>query len=181
QEGGVEEAGVIESVLDDDAAATGEGRYQPQVGLVPGAEDQRRWLTHERGEPRLQLLVHVEGAIEEAASGAAGAVAVKRLLSLLEDVWVMGQPQVIVGADHDLPLSANDHFRVERFPDRLEVGVDATGYRLAGGGETAALLKEVGATLHLGFRLRCSHLSPSSACIPANSLGDTPAQRRRLL
>ena len=56
-------------------------------------------VPRKRGEARLQLLVHLLGAADEADRGHAEAPAVQRLLGGGDDLGVVGEAEVVVGAE----------------------------------------------------------------------------------
>ena len=69
------------------------------VGVEAGAVQDRVLLAEEGGQPRLELLVHLLGAADEADRGHAEAPAVERLLGGGDDLGVVGQAEVVVGAE----------------------------------------------------------------------------------
>ena len=78
QLGAVDDAGVIELVEIDRLVARQESGDEPEIGAIPGGEDHARFLAEELGERTLQLLVQVEGPVQESRAGAARAVPVQR-------------------------------------------------------------------------------------------------------
>ena len=76
-----------------------------EVGLVAGREHERRLGPQPLGELALELEVQVDRPVQEARAGQPGAVAVQRVERALLDPLVAGQPEVVVGAEHD-PLPA---------------------------------------------------------------------------
>ena len=66
---------MVEAVEEHVIAAAEQRRERAEAGLIAGGEDERRLLAEERGEPRLELVVEIERAVEETAAGRAGAVA----------------------------------------------------------------------------------------------------------
>jgi hypothetical protein len=69
----------------------------------------------------------------------------------LEDRGMVSQAQVVVRPQHDPLLAFNDHHRVFRLGDGLEVRVEAGGLNLFGLGELPALLKERDLLEYLGI------------------------------
>ena len=133
---------MVELVEQDDLAAADQAGDEAEVGLVAGGEDEAGFLAEELGEVVLQLLVQVEGAVQEAAAGAAGAVLMERLLGRLEDLRVVREAEVVVRAQHDAPLALDDDDRVLGLGDRLEVRVETRSLDFACLGELPALLEE---------------------------------------
>src|SRR5438874_13108405 len=113
-------------------AAAGERRDCAEARLITGGEDERRFLVEELRESRFQLIVEVERAVEKATAGGSAAVAVHRFRRCREHLGVMSEAEVIVRADHDLPLTADARFGRGGFLDRLEVRIDAAGSSLLG-------------------------------------------------
>jgi hypothetical protein len=67
----VDDRGVIEFVEVDHISAAHQAGDESQVGGVAGREDEAGFLPQELGEGALQLLVQIQGAVEEAAASAA--------------------------------------------------------------------------------------------------------------
>ena len=157
----IDQAGVVQLVLDDGAVPPQQRGEDAEVGLIAGAEDQRGFLAHVRRQPIFQLLVQIEGAVQKAASRAAGAIAVEGNLGALEDIRMMSQAEIVVRADHDLALAPDHHLGVERFFDRLKIGVGSALHRIARRGEALTLVEKVSRLPNrdLRLRLRCSHQS----------------------
>ena len=116
QAGAVDDAGVVVLVQDHDIAAADQGADGAQVDLHAGREDQRCFLAHPLGQLALQLLVHLQGAVQEARAGATGAVAVDGVDGCLAHLGVGGQAQVVVGAAHDQAVAVEDRFACLRSP-----------------------------------------------------------------
>ena len=70
----VDDAGVVLLVEVDRVALADEAGDHAEVHLEAGGEDERGVLSHELGQPLLELDVEVERAVQEAAAGAAGSV-----------------------------------------------------------------------------------------------------------
>ena len=106
-----------------DRVARAEDRPQrAEVGLVAGGEHQRGLGVQPLGELALELEVEIDRPVEEARAGQPGAVAVERIQRALLDPLVAGQPQVVVGAEHDPPLALHLHDRQRRALQHAEVG-----------------------------------------------------------
>src|SRR5690606_30953595 len=113
-----------------------------KVRLEPCAEDERGLLVQELRQSLLQLLMQVERAVQEPAPRAAAAVGPQRGLGRLDHLRVMRQPEVVVGTDHDLTLTVDDHFGVVGCLDRYEVRVYSGGLELPGLGEPVTLFEQ---------------------------------------
>ena len=74
QTAAVDDAGVVQGVQEDVAAAETEATHDAQVHLESGAVGHGFFLAHELRQFLFQLLVDVEGTVEETAAGAAGAI-----------------------------------------------------------------------------------------------------------
>src|SRR5207302_1450577 len=84
-------------------------------------EHEARFLAEELRQLGLEPLVQIERAVQQSAAGAARAVALECVLGRGQDLGMMREPQIVVGAHHD-PLFAFDHDdRVFRVGDRAEV------------------------------------------------------------
>ena len=95
----VDDAGVVELVGEDDLASAGEGGDRAHVGEVARAEQQRRLVALELGQPRLQPAVHIHVAGDQPRGPGSGSPAHRRLCRRLPHTRVAGQPQVVVGAE----------------------------------------------------------------------------------
>src|SRR5437879_10072314 len=54
---------------------------------------------------------------------------------------MMGEPEVVVRADHDLPIAADARFRRGRLLNRMVARVSAAGFSVLGDGEQWALVE----------------------------------------
>ncbi len=148
--GAVHDGRVVELVEEHHVPPAHQPRDEPQVGLIAGREDEAGLLAEELGQLPLESFVQVERPVQEAAAGTAGAVPLQRLLRGREDLRMMREPQVVVGAHHD-PLFALDHddgvFGVR---DRPEVGIEAGSLKLPRLGETLALVEQCNVLQGLG-------------------------------
>ena len=125
QAAAVDDAGVVQGVQEDESAAEAQASHDAQVHLETGAVGHRGLLAHELGELRLQLFVEVEGAVEEAAAGAAGAVFLYRFDGGLLETGVVGKSQIGVGAEHqDLGAVSHGDEGVLTGGDGAVVGID---------------------------------------------------------
>ena len=118
---------------------------------MAGREDDRVLSPEPVGELALELDVQVDRAVEEARAGQARAVAVERVACALLDALVAGQPQVVVGAEHDPALALHLHDRQRRPLQHVEV---RKGADLAGGLELFDALE----LASLGENVDCGHL-----------------------
>ena len=130
EQAAVEDRGVVARVGDDRVAGREDRAERADVGLVPGREHERVLGAHPLRDLALELQVQVERAVEQARAGQAGAVALERVARALHHARVGGEPEVVVGAEHDaLGALHLDDGRGGRL-ERAEVGEQV---RLAGG------------------------------------------------
>ena len=117
---------VAVDVEDDVIVLAGDGRDDPEIGLVAGRKDHGMVHRVEVLERIFARPVADIGAIEDAAAGCPRAELVKRLLAGGDDVGVEGHPHVIVGAEQDRAPAVADgdggafdplHDQVERVGD----------------------------------------------------------------
>src|SRR5690606_2935039 len=123
----VDDRGVVERVGDDRVLLAQQRLEQPAVGIEAGGVEDRVLGAEEIGDGLLELLVQVLGAADEAHRGHAEAVRVQRFLRRLDHRRMVGQAQVVVGAEveHRAPV-------VERDLRRLRAGDDALGLEQPG-------------------------------------------------
>ncbi len=141
EQAAVEDRGVVAGVGDHGVAHAEDRAERAKVGLVPGGEHQRVLAAHPLGDLRLQFEVQRRRPVQRAAAGEAGAVAVQGILRALEHALVAGQPEVVVGAQHDPLRALHLHHRHRRGGEHMEVGEDV---RLAPGGEDLGALVVAG-------------------------------------
>ena len=166
--GAVHDRGMVELVQVHHVSAAHQPGDQSQIGGVPGGEDQAGLLAQELGQGRLELLVQVERAVQEPAAGAARAVPAQRPRGGLEDLGMVGQPEVVVRAEHDPLLTVNDDDGVLRFGNRLEVRIQADPLQFTRFGELPALLEESDLLqllcIHDASARRGGQIIPTSLC-----------------
>jgi hypothetical protein len=146
QQAAVDYAGVIVLVGHDHIPAPDQARDHAQVDLKAGAKNQRRRLVHERRQSPLQFLVQSQGAVEEARTGAGGAVAPGGLDGRLAHARIGRQPEVVVGADHQNTPAPDHHLGALGVLQRQEVRVQPGCLRHACIHVLGALLKDVHGT-----------------------------------
>lgn len=112
--GAVNDGSVVGGVVEDEILATEQGGKHPQIDLHSRRKDDGFLLAGEFGEGIFQLDVQVESAVEEAGTGAAGAVLVHRPLGSFLELWMVGQPEVGVRAEHEdfAPVHRDDRVLV---------------------------------------------------------------------
>ena len=121
--GAVQDRCVIGAVDDDHVVAADHGGDGALVDQEAGGEDQGGLLADEPRQLLLELDVDVEGSVQEAGAGAAGAVFVDGGLGGLLDLRVVGQAQVVVAPEHDHFLAVDAHGVFLRGLDDPEVGI----------------------------------------------------------
>src|SRR5690606_16476349 len=107
----VDDAGMIELVDEYGVARAYQRGYHTQVGLESRGEDERGFLLDERREFDLELLVKIGVPVQKAATGTGGSVLPQRRLGSLDESGVVGETQVVVGADHDPSASVHHDLR----------------------------------------------------------------------
>ena len=129
QDAAVEDRGVVAGVDDHRVARRQDRAERPDVGLVAGGEDDRVLGAHEVGDLGLELEVHLRRAVEQARAGHAGAVLGQRVARAGDDALVLGQPEVVVAAEHDPGLALHLDDGPRRALHHPEVGhhVDRAG------------------------------------------------------
>ena len=138
----VDDRGVVEGVGDDRVVLVQQWFEQAAVGIEAGGVEDGVVLAEEGRDRLLQFLVQILRAADEAHRGHAETVAVQRGLGGSDDVRVVGQTQVIIGAEvqHRAAIGQGDL-------GRLRAGDDALGLEQAGG---ADFVEGVGVTLGEG-------------------------------
>jgi hypothetical protein len=99
---------VVEGVGDHRVTVVEQRLEHAAVGVEARAVQDRVLLAEEVRQPRLQLLVHLLGAADEADRRHAEAPAVQRLLGGGHDLGMVGQAQVVVGAEVEHLSAAGD-------------------------------------------------------------------------
>ena len=97
----VDDARVVEGVGDHRVLGPEQGLEQPAVGVEARAVEDRVLRAEKLGQPRLELLVQRLGAADEAHGRHAVAPAVERRVRGLHDRRVVGEAEVVVGAQVD--------------------------------------------------------------------------------
>ena len=149
----VDDARVVLLVEIDDVALADETGDRAQVHLEAGGEGDGRVLAHEVGEPLLEPHVDIEGAVQEPRAGAARSVFPDGGDRRLLHPGVVGQPEVVVRAEHDHPPAVADDLGILRGLDHAEEGVHP---RLADAFRNlvAMAFLEEGRATHLFLRCR---------------------------
>jgi len=89
-----------------------DGRQHADVGHVAGHEQHRVALVLERAQAPLQLAVDFQVAAQQARLAVADAVAVQALLGRRHQARVVGQRQVVIGAERDYRFALGHEGRV---------------------------------------------------------------------
>ena len=100
----IDDRGVVQRVRDDRVLRPEQRLEQPAIGLEAGGEQDRVILAEEAGEPVFQLAMEILGAADEADAGHAIAVLVHRALRRLDQPGVVGETEIVVGAEIDDPV-----------------------------------------------------------------------------
>src|SRR5690606_16536013 len=123
----VDDRGVVERVRDDRVVLAEQRLEQPAVRVKAGSVEDGVLRAEEVRDGLLQLLVQVLGAADEAHRGHAETVGVQRVLRGLDHRRVVGQAQVVVGAEveHLAPVGQGDLGGLRRGDDAL--GLEQAG------------------------------------------------------
>ncbi len=144
---------MVGGVGDHRVARPQQRAQRADVRLVAGREDDRVLGAHPLGELALEVEVQVDRAVEQPRAGEAGAVALERVARALDHPRVAGQPEVVVGAEHDalgaLHLDDRRGGRLEPAEVGQQVGL-AGGAELLGALVPADLREDVGGGRHIG-------------------------------
>ena len=113
---------MVQRIGDHRVLLVEDGLEQTAVGVEARRVEDRVVGAEERRQPRLQLLVHGLRAADETHRGHAVAVVVESLVSRGDDVGMVGEPEVVVGAqvETDEPSAKLDvrRLRANRSPAR---------------------------------------------------------------
>ena len=99
----VDDAGMVEGVADDRILGAEQGFEEAAVGIEAGGVENGVLGSEEVADPGLEGLVDLVGAADEADRRHAEAVMRGAVLGGLDDRRVIGQAQVVVGAEIDHP------------------------------------------------------------------------------
>ena len=66
----------------------------------------------------------------------------ERLLARFQHLWMVGQTEIVIGAQHNPSAPLDRHLRVLGVRDLAEVRVEPLGLKLARQGELAALVEQ---------------------------------------
>jgi hypothetical protein len=125
QAASVDDAGVVELVREDDLLAPGEGGDDAGVGEIAGAEQQRSLAALELGQLRLELAMRLHVAGDKPRGAGPGAPAHRRLGRRGPHLRVIGEAEVVVGAEQQHRLPAEQHPRALRTVDQAQAPVDS--------------------------------------------------------
>ena len=136
----VDDAGVIQLVGDDCVLGSEKRFEQSAVGVEARAIEDRVFRAEKLAELRFQLLVRRLGAADEPHRGQAVAPAIERRMGSLNDLGMLGQPEIIVGAhvEHFASLADAD-MRILRRRDHALALIRARG------ADAVELLREMSA------------------------------------
>lgn len=118
-----DDGGVVLLVEDDVVLSAGEGGDNAEVDAEAGGVDHGVFLAHVLGQARLELLVNLEGAVEEGGACHAGAELACGLNGGLYHLGVVGQAHIAVGTEHEDLAAVHHDFGVLLTGDGAEVGV----------------------------------------------------------
>ena len=118
----VEDRGVVAGVADHRVAGPQDGADAADVRLVAGGEDEGALGPHPFGELPLELDVQGDRAVQQPRAGQRGPVGLERVPRGALDPLVAGQPQVVVGAEHDRLATLHLDHRAGLRGEQPEVG-----------------------------------------------------------
>ena len=79
----------------------------------------------EPGQLLLQLQVQLEGAVEKTGAAAPGAELLQCLYPGLHDLWVCGEAQVVIGAQHNTALAFHHNLYILPGLEGVKIGINA--------------------------------------------------------
>ncbi len=135
----VDDAGVIQGIADHRVLGAEDGLEQAAVGVEARGVEDRVLGAQERADAGLQFLVDGLGAADEADRRHAVAEVVERLVRGRDDLRMIGEAQVIIGAEVQYVLAGAVHphvdvslLRARNQPFRLEQSLLTQRFRLPG-------------------------------------------------
>ena len=153
---GVEQAGVIQFVGDDQVVRAGEGGKDGEVGHETGGEEEGSFGAFEAGEGGFEVVVEGHRAGDEAGCGGTGAEAGGGVAGGVDDFGVGGEAEVVVGAELEVVGAVDGEGGFLRGIDAAELSEEmlfAPGIELR-----AEPLNPVGA--RAGARMKVAHGRP---------------------
>ena len=167
----VHDRSVVQLVQEDHVLAAHQPGNQTDVGVVAGREDDTVFLPQELGQRGLELQMKIQGPVQEAAPGAAGPIAVQRVPGGCQHSGMMGEPEVVVRAQHDPALALDDDLGVFGFGDRPEVGIQPARLDLIGAGVQPTLFEQCDVGLNGPGRHETSRSGRDDCVIPKRDNG----------
>jgi hypothetical protein len=101
----VDDARVVELVGDDRVGVVGDRLEEAAVGVEARRVQDGRLRAEERGQATLELGVELGGAADEPYGGHPEAPLVEARVRCGDNRWVVGEPEVVVGAEVDDALT----------------------------------------------------------------------------
>ena len=126
----VDDAGVVEFVGEDEVAVAHECGDRCQVGREAALEGDARLGMLELGQFLFQLQVQRHGAGDGADGARANAERVDGALGRVTQARVVGQAEIVVGAEVEEALAADGHARIHGRVDRADPGAQAGRVKL---------------------------------------------------
>ena len=150
----IDDGGVVQFIGDDGVFRAEQGFEKSAVGVEGRGIENRVFGAEKRAERTFEVLVDLLGAADEAHAGHAVAPVVERFVRSPDDLRMIGQAKIIVGAEIEhLAAGAGGQARL------LRGGDDALGLESAGLADIRQLLLQMIAENGVGHRE-----------LPANSL-----------
>src|SRR5262249_52353923 len=101
ESGAVDDAGVVQFIANDGVLVAEQRFEEPAVGVEAGGVEDRVFLAEELRDVGFELLVQVLRAADEADGGEAETVVAQAQMGGLDDRGVVGEAEVVVGAEVD--------------------------------------------------------------------------------
>ena len=120
-----------------------QGTDNAQIALEPRGEGHRPLLMEKPCQPFLQLYMHIQCPIQKTGAGASGTILFYRLDRRLYHLWMTGQAQIIVAAQHDPPLVLHNDLGTLTGLQCSEIGVNALFPVCVGYARRIAFFKDV--------------------------------------
>ena len=119
------DGGVVLPVADHIVVPAHQGTDDAHIGLKACTKGDDRLLMQEPGQLLLQLQVQLEGAVEKTGAAAPGAELLQCLYPGLHDLWVCGEAQVVVGAQHNTALAFHHNLYILPGLEGVKIGINA--------------------------------------------------------
>jgi hypothetical protein len=141
--------GVVFLVADHVVRAANDGADDAEIGLKARGEGNDFLLAQKLCQFLFQFQMQAQRPVEEAGTGAAGAILLKGLDAGLNDLGVGRQTEIVVGAQHDPALALHDDLHVLTGLKGMKIRVDPHFLIFVGKGKTFAFIEKICHGFHL--------------------------------